>query len=364
VLIWQDFSLQWSYKREVLPIARDQIRRMVRLLYNHPCIALWCCHNEAIYLVDTKDEDFANIAKSAFSIFGWSWNRNVMDEELLKAVKEEDPTRFVNRSSGEPALFKKGGDTHFYFGWYRVQGPKRTFDKIIKIAPKNLRFVTEFGAQSFPNLESSTKFMDENIAKIDWEKLQNRNSLQIDLMEHWIGLKRKSLENLIEASQEYQARINQYYIDRIRWKKYEPGGGVVPFMFNDPNPAIQWSIVDYWRVPKKSYYAMQTALAPQYCFVLLKKDCYQTGETIGIPIYAVNDAKESFEKVHIDMTLKGPEGLKLTERGFDLFLPQDCMAIQVATVPLALEKPGTYTLTLDMTHPKFSLTNDYPVEVK
>lgn len=364
MLLWQDFPLQWSYKREVLPVALKQITQMVHLLYNRPSIAIWCCHNEAIYLVDTKDEDFISIAKSAFSIFGWSWNRDVMDRQLAKAVQSEDPTRFVNRSSGEPAVFKKGADTHFYFGWYRVQGPKRNFERVMRFTPKNLRFVTEFGAQSFPNLESSVKFMDEDIAKIDWQKLQKRNSLQTDLMEHWIGLNQKSLKELIDASQEYQARINQYYIDRIRSKKYEPGGGVVPFMFNDPNPAIQWSVIDYWRVPKKSYYGLQNALAPQYTFVLLDKDEYARGETVNMPLYIVNDHKKSFEKVAINMQLFAPGDNTVIERSFEMFLPQDCLAIEVARVRHVFSTAGKHRLVLKMRHKEFELDNDYLFEVK
>lgn len=364
VLLWQDFPLQWSYKREVLPVAKKQIAQMVRLLYNRPSVAVWCCHNEAIYLVDTKDEDFISIAKSAFSIFGWSWNRDVMDKELQQIAQSEDPTRFVNRSSGEPAVLKKGADTHFYFGWYRVQGPKRNFDKVMRFTPKNIRFVTEFGAQSFPNLESSIKFMDKEIDKVDWQKLQERNSLQSDLMDHWVGLKQKSLADLVDSSQEYQSRINQYYVDRIRSKKYEPGGGVVPFMFNDPNPAIQWSVIDYWRKPKKSYFALKKAFAPQYTFVLLKKDAYSCGETVDIPLYIVNDQKKSFEKVTVNMQLFDPAGNPVLERRFEIFLPQDCLAIEIAKVGYVVSIPGTHKLLLSMKHKEFKLENDYLFEVK
>jgi len=365
MLVWQDFPLQWSYKREILHTAKKQIGQMVRLLYNHPSIVTWCCHNEAIYLVDTKDEDIVNISKSVFSIFFWSWNRDVLDNELKAVVALEDPSRFVNRSSGEPAFLKKGGDTHFYFGWYRVQGPKRNFDKVIRFTPKNVRFVTEFGAQSFPNYESSIKFMDKDVKKIDWRRLQERNSLQTDLMDHWIGLsKHDSLKKLIEASQEYQSRINQYYIDRIRAKKYAPGGGVLPFMFNDSNPAIQWSIVDYWRVPKKSYYAMQKQLAPQYVFVLLEKEEYKSGEIIRIPVFAVNDLKKNFEDVKIEISLTSPGGKTVLKRGFDLAIPEDGPAILVAQLNYVAGSLGLYKLDLKMSHLKFSIENDYFFEVK
>lgn len=363
ILLWQDFPLQWSYKKEILPVAEKQMAEMVRLLYNHPSVGIWCCHNEPIYLVDTKDEDFINISKSLASIFVYSWNRDVMDKQLKKTAEDVDPSRFVNLCSGEPTALKKGGDTHFYFGWYRVQGPKRLFDKIVKYTPSNGRFVTEFGAQSLPNLESCHKFMDPDIDKIDWAHLQERHSLQIDLLDHWVGLKRKSLEELVNASQEYQSRINQYYIDRLRLLKYNPGGGVVPFMFNDPNPAIQWSVVDYWRVPKSSYYRLQQAFAPQYVFVIYNKDEYRTGELIKVAIHAVNDAQRAFENVNVNYILTAPDGSILSQHDFSCYLGVDCMAVHVARVEEQISKPGTYSIQLKMIHPEFTVENDYPLVV-
>ena len=46
MLIWQDFPLQWNYSKEVLPEALRQVELMVRLLDNHPSIAVWCTQNE------------------------------------------------------------------------------------------------------------------------------------------------------------------------------------------------------------------------------------------------------------------------------------------------------------------------------
>jgi beta-mannosidase len=363
VLIWQDFPLQWSYQRDVLPIAKEQIAQMVRLLFNRPSVAMWCCHNEAIHVVDTKSEDFVSVAKVSFSTFAWSWNRDVMDVELQQIVNAEDHTRFCNRSSGEPALFKSGADTHFYFGWYRVMGPKMLLDKVFRISPKNVRFVSEFGAQSLPNLESSVKFMDQDIRKIDWHKLETRHSLQVDLLDHWVGRKFDTLAELVDASQEYQSRINQYYIDRIRARKYNPGGGLAPFMFTDSNPAILWSIVDYWRQPKASYYAMKKAFSPQYVFALHNRDEYKPGEKITIKLMAVNDAKAEFDKVDISYVLTGPDGGIVTQRDFNTRLVADGPAIEIAKVEERLRKIGNYSLNLRMTGEGFELENDYPIVV-
>ncbi len=365
MLLWQDFPLQWTYRKEVLPVAREQIAGMVRLLYNHPSIALWCCHNEPIHIVDTKDEDIVSMARTAFSIFGWSWNRDVMDVALAEVARAEDPSRYVNWCSGHPTVRKSGGsDTHFYFGWYRSEGKRRNFETVLRLTPHNARMISEFGAQSFPNLETCVKFMDPDITRIDWDRLEQRHSLQTDLMKHWVGLDHPSLEALIEASQAYQIMLNRYYIDRIRHLKYRPAGGLLPFMFTDPNHAIQWSIVDYDRVPKASYHAMQKAFAPQYVFLLLDQDTYPTGSDVSFPIHVVNDSRRRFDSVSIHFALVDPSGAEQVSHTFTLPLPADCPAIEVATVRARCDSPGVYQARLHLQGDGFDLQNDYPFQVE
>ncbi|HEX5689824.1 MAG TPA: glycoside hydrolase family 2 TIM barrel-domain containing protein, partial [Roseiflexaceae bacterium] len=81
ILIWQDFPLQWLYNREVLPSAREQARRMARELYNHPAIAIWCMHNEALYVTDTTAESLYTQFRVYMSVLGRNWNRDVLDAQ-------------------------------------------------------------------------------------------------------------------------------------------------------------------------------------------------------------------------------------------------------------------------------------------
>lgn len=110
-------------------------------------------HNEPLYAIDTKDESYYTLFRAYVSVFIWNWNRDVMDRQLKRVARAEDTTRPVVRASGEYAVpfFRKGTDTHFYFGWYGgVYGPLRSFEPVAQRFPDDIRFVTEFGAQSFP----------------------------------------------------------------------------------------------------------------------------------------------------------------------------------------------------------------------
>jgi beta-mannosidase len=349
VLIWQDMPLQWLYRRAALPAAREQAREMVRLLYNHPSVAIWCMHNEPLYTADTKDERLTTRARIYFSAFVWNWNREVMDTQLKRIAEREDPTRPVVRSSNEYAvpLVRAGTDTHFYYGWYKdVYGGLRGLEPIARRFPDNIRFVTEFGAQSLPNAESSAKFMAADVARIDWEHLVARHHFQPKMLDHWLDWRAaRSLEELARITQDYQSQVNRFYIDRLRFHKYRPTGGIVPFMFHDSNPAIQWSIVDYWRVPKRSYYAMRLAFSPQYLFTLLDKDAYPAGAPVELPIYVVNDARRAVP-AELAARLLDPQGAEIARVDRSLTLPADCMAMEIDRLRLMPGRPGSYRLVL------------------
>jgi beta-mannosidase len=348
ILLWQDFPLQWLYRREILPEARRQVVQMVRQLYNHPSLAIWCMHNEPLYEVDTKDERWHTRLRTYASVVFWNWNRNVLDTQLKRLTEQADRTRPAVRSSGEYSVpkLREGTDSHFYYGWYATYGPLRRWEYVVRRLPNTLRFATEFGAQSFPNLESCVRFMDADISRIDWHRLVARHQFQANVMEHWLDWRASpTLEDLIVLTQEYQSAINRYYIDRLRFHKYRPTGGVIPFLFNDPNPAILWSVVDYWRVPKRSYYALRLAFSPQYIFTLLHRDHYLPNAAIDLPIYVVNDAQRAVP-VELAARIVSPAGAELAAVERALTLPADCMAMEIERLRLTPEAPGTYRLAL------------------
>ncbi len=348
ILIWQDFPLQWAYQRAIRPHAEQQARAMVRQLYNHPSVVLWCMHNEAIYTSDTKDERLSVFLLIYVSVFVWNWNRSVLDTALKRVAEAEDPTRPVVRSSGEYAvpLVRKGTDTHFYYGWYRIYGKLHQWERLIRRFPANARFVTEFGAQSFPNAESTRRMLGDDIRAIDWDTVARRYQLQDDVMDHWLDWRNAaSIEELVAMTQEYQIEVNRYYIDRLRLRKYRPTGGILPFMFHDPNPGVLWSVVDYWRVPKRSYTALQLAFNPQYIFTCLDEPSYAVGTPVDIPIYVVNDARRQIAATVI-ARVTGPGGAVLAQLERAITLEPDCETLTVERLRLTPPTMGQYTVDL------------------
>jgi beta-mannosidase len=367
MLLWQDFPLQWSYAHEVLPQAERQAALMPRTFFNHPSIAIWCMHNEPMHISDTQATGLLATLRAAFSSFVYSWDRMVMDTRLKKIVEQADPTRPVIRASGKWSVpWMRDADSHFYFGWYKqFDGPKRRFELIKWIFPSTLAFVTEFGAQSFPQLASCVKFMDADIKKIDWAHLVERHHFQPNIMADWYDWRAcQSLQELIELSQAYQIEINQYYIDWLRYHKYQPCGGIAPFMFHDSNPAVQWSILDYWRAPKKSYHAMRVAFNPEYVFTLLPKDAYRVGETLTLPVYVVNDARRAYERVNIMATVFDANGTPVWQSDpLPTTLEADCKAKLAQRITFSIKTAGTQRLVLRMEYGEQLLENEYRIRV-
>lgn len=366
MLLWQDFPLQWVYDESVLEEARRQVRVMVRQLGSHPCVAIWCMHNEAFLIEDTADEGFIAQIRTYLTALGFSWNRDVMDTQLKAIAEQEDPTRPAVRSSGEfhiPYL-REGTDGHAYFGWYRTHGTLENAEVMQRRFPGNLSFLTEFGSQSFPNLESSLKFVPPTPTPEDIKRLEERHGLQGEIMAAWMPWRQaESLEEIVAISQDYQIMINRYYIDRLRSYKYRPTGGIVPFIFLDAYPAVLWSVVDYWRVPKRSYYAMQRAFSPQYAFCLFAPRTYALGDAVQLPLYAVNDAQREVRGARLEAWLRAPNGALMAEARRDIDFPADCPAFVVDRLRLTPTKVGRYSLEIALTQVEHEVRHTYELAV-
>lgn len=315
IFAWQDFPLQWYYVKEIKDEAISQIKEMVNILRHHPSIGIWCCHNEPFYIPggDAVVGSPIEIIKTLFSFFGYNWNKDVLDKILEKVVKEEDKTRPVVRASGLIGyLWGKIGatDSHFYFGWYF--GKMRHLDFFSKITFHSYsKFITEFGAQAFPNLENFSKIVPgKKIEEVNLSDLKSNYMLQPTLMEKKSTKKSEYLElsSYINATQEYQGKLNKYYIEYFRKLKYKPCGGIMHFMFADCYPGITWSIVDYFRHPKLSYFTVAKCFSPLYIMMDYPKEKYKIGKIFKANLYVVNDYHNDWGKINIEWNLKDIHG--------------------------------------------------------
>jgi beta-mannosidase len=299
ILVWQDFALQWGYEEsdEFTANAMAQIRDMVRLLYNHPSIALWCCHNEPTH------------------------NRHTLDPVLAAVAMQEDSTRAVVEASD----FRQ----HPYPGWY--YGDIHDFAGL-----PGAPFPTEFGAQALPGREELEAMLGANaLWPTDAEgwKVWAYHDFQYDTTFNVARIARGSgIDEFIANSQRYQAQLLQRAIEHYRAARPRVTG-MLMFMFVDCWPAITWSVLDYHRRPKLGYAALQRAYQPILPIIKVSRYEIEIGSLLFFDaILVVNDLPVTFEGARLALELRSATGT--TSLGE---LPIDIPANQAQTLIIPWE---------------------------
>ena len=403
VLVWQDFALQWGYSDEpgIQAEAERQIQAMVMLLYNHPSIAAWCCHNESPW-------DAPWMAGEQGGRYDPKQNLE-MDTRLEKAVRQLDSTRYVHRNSGS-------GDGHTYPGWY--MGHWRDFADLPAVP-----FVTEYGAQGLPVKENILRMLPQlgpdagfselvrfkswldsrkkvspggqNLfrlikafwnftgrhrwlalqgwmsgwgikvgrsayspvpaidatpeglrhARLVWETWRFHDFQPAETFDNGIS-PGASLDQFIANSQTYQSHLVQYATECYRREKYVKVTGLFQFDFTDPWPAVTWSVLDYWRTPKPSFQALRRSMQPVLpSFRLSEK--MEAGKATLAYFCVVNDLLQTFSGATCAWRLGGSLG-DIASASFPVDIPADGVSMEIKlTLPSLVA--GKYILSVNLT---------------
>ncbi|UCH12372.1 MAG: hypothetical protein JSW18_06040, partial [Candidatus Omnitrophota bacterium] len=299
ILVYQDFALQWGYSnsKRFIKNACSQIKDMAFHLYNHPSIVMWCCHNEPFY------------------------SKSELDARLNRTLSRIDKTRHITQGS----LFTE----HAYPGWY--YGHYKEFSGV-PAGP----LVTEFGAQALPNAESLRKFIPkEQLWYPDWKYWAYRNFRYEQTFNVARIKKGRSLKQFVANSQDYQAELLKYAIETMRREKYSKVTGLFQFMFVDPWPCISWSVVDYYRQPKKGYEILKSAYQPVLVSIRIKrrplaiftvkKKVERTGvlwDTMQV-VWVTNDTHKKFKNVKLVLKVEDFKGGMLAKKVKKINIPKD-----------------------------------------
>jgi len=332
LLLWQDFPLQWGYARGLRKQAVRQAREMVDLLAHHPSIFVWCAHNEPLAIDMQPGEPLraTKVARAAASMFLPTWNKDVLDRSIARALHRADPSRPVDLHSGVlPGIGSGGTDSHFYFGWYhgRIDG----LAPALRAVPRLARFVTEFGAQAVPE---TAEFMEpRRWPDLDWDSLFEHHACQRRFFDRFVApADYATFDEWRAATQAYQAALVQLQVEDLRRLKYEPTGGFCHFCFADGHPAVTWSVLDHARVPKAGYGALRDACRPVLAMVEPRE---------GL-VHAVSELRHGLDDAVIEVRADGRRLGKWTG-----YVPADGIA-HVAD----LELDGTDELAAVLTHPE------------
>jgi beta-mannosidase len=302
LLVWQEFPFACVFfghfprHESFLGLARRECTAIVRQLRNHSSLVLWCGGNE------------------------YSPVRNRKLVETLKAVvTANDGTRPFKEVS--PSL----GDRHNWRVWHGKANLRH-------YRRDEAQFASEFGLSSVPDLASLQKFVPtEHLWPPDefWQYHHAELGKLRRYARPWLKDEPASLDRFIEATQKAQAFGLQVAIEHFRRRKYRASGTLF-WQFNEPWPAICWSVVDYYRRPKLAYHKLEQIYNP----ILISLDYplieYRPGTLLRAEIWAINDLLQSFENCWLQISLDSEEIFSQT---IDL-PPDSCRLIGLIEHPL------------------------------
>ncbi|MDY4694191.1 MAG: glycoside hydrolase family 2 protein [Blautia sp.] len=326
LLVWQDFAfacasyeLSDAFEENV----SVEIRQNIRRLRSHACISLWCGNNE----LETQYESLV-WPQSKKQYYDYI---HLYEYIIPKIVKEEDPDTFYwpsSPSSGgnyENSQAENVGDTHYWGVWHGNE-------PFTAYRSHHYRFLSEFGFQSFPALQTVKRFTveeDRNIFSRVME-LHQRNTAANGKIINYLSktfLFPKNFDEMLYSSQLLQADAIRYGVEHFRRFRGTCMGTVV-WQLNDIWPVASWASVDYYGNWKALQYAEKRMFAP----VLLS--CEEHGEidqkpyvnTLPQPIDISADlhvANETDKTVNgtVKWALRRPDSSVIKEGSFEVAVP-------------------------------------------
>ncbi|WP_224249649.1 glycoside hydrolase family 2 protein [Hyalangium gracile] len=244
MLVWQDFPLQWGYDDSpaFAQEARRQVGEMLSAFGHHPSIVFWTGHNEAPW-------------SSEWMVYKYGARYNPdQNRELARALAEA-----LSADTTRPHQVNSPPAEHAWAGWYF--GSYREFSR-----PAAHPVLTEFGAQAVPARATLETFLrPEQLWPLEGSNLElwTHHNFQLrelrDLARVPTG---GSVDELIENSQRYQARLLQFAAEQLRRQKWQPVTALFQFMFVEHWPSMNWGMLDHLRQPKQGYAALARAYQP------------------------------------------------------------------------------------------------------
>lgn len=326
LLVWHDFmfacasyELNESFEANVAA----EIRQNVRRLRSHASIALWCGNNEM---------------ETQYKVLEWPQSKKqyydyirLYEYIIPKIVKEEDPMTFYWPSSPcsggnfENSNAENVGDVHYWGVWHGNE-PFTAYRK------HHYRFLSEFGFQSFPALQTIRRFTkegDRNIYSRVME-MHQRNTAANGKIVNYISqtyLYPKNFDELLYCSQLLQADAIRYGVEHFRRFRGTCMGTVV-WQLNDIWPVASWASVDYYGNWKALQYAEKRMFAP----VLLS--CEEHGEIdqkphvnslpqpvdVSADLHVANETAEPVSGV-VKWALRLPDSTVVQEGEFSVTAP-------------------------------------------
>ncbi|KAL1848503.1 hypothetical protein Daus18300_013604 [Diaporthe australafricana] len=276
LLVWHDFQFacgNYPTYNSFLNSVEAETRHNIRRLRDHPSLIIWAGNNEDYETVQERykldfnpdDKDPESWLKSSFPA------RYIYESLLPKTLEEEHPGMIYLPSSpwsgnGESVKDRTVGDAHEWNLWHGTMVKIQDIDKI------GGRFVSEFGMQGYPHMETLQRVISRSEELVPGSMTMEFHNKAIGnswrmaqyVHENFRLPVQNELASFVHLTQVMQAEAmrSAYKSWRRKWNDAKECGGVLVWQLNDCWPGISWAVVDYYLVKKPAYYAISRALRP------------------------------------------------------------------------------------------------------
>ena len=362
ILVWQDFMFACSmYPGDnafLENVKQEAIENVIRLR-NHSSIVLWCGNNEIDAAWCEGDMNC-----------GWNWkqqytpkqrktiwhNYDTLFHKILPDVIENyDQTRAYWPSSPQAdwnehaGYTTRSGDMHYWGVWHGNE-PFSSFYKYIG------RFMSEYGFQSLPEIQTIKKFTLPHDWDFESEVLSAHqrsgygNSRILEYMEKLYPVP-DDFNQLLYVGQVMQAEAIKSAIQAHRANKPYCMGSLY-WQLNDCWPGASWSGIDYYLSWKALQYFAKKAFAP------VSVSFFPDEDTLRVYL---NSDLYSNPKVQVHIAIKDFSGDILSEDLIPVFLETE-RAIEIAKIDMiTLGKNLSFSdifLQVDITEGEETLASD------
>ena len=258
ILIWQDFAFACQlypfYKENFTSLVMREVESQLLRMELHPCMALWCGNNEAEMMYGYLPK--THKLRKAYVDFFYGTLQRYMDEHAAVPYIPSSP---CGTEPFTDACDDNSGDTHLWNVWHGLK-------KLNYYASRDTRFLSEFGLESLPCMQSIRTFASPKDDSLSSKPFMNHQKCT--------GGNRKMLFYLSELFDTpvrfsdlpaltgfVQSECVRNAAVHFRQQKGRSNGCLV-WQFNDVWHCPSWSMVDFSEMPKPAMYHARDFFAP------------------------------------------------------------------------------------------------------
>ena len=339
ILVWQDFMFacaMYPGDAEFLENAKQEAIENIKRLRNHPSIALWCGNNENNegwqrwgWQDDKTEAQKQEIWENYYALFNHILPR-VVDSLSPKISYWESSPKYGRGDKRH----QFEGDAHDWWVWHDGY-PFEHFEGEVP------RFMSEFGFQSFPNVETLKYATGRDSLELNDPLFTNhqKHSRGFQIIEDYMARDfpvPQNAHDYVYMSQLLQAYgITKGIHAQRRAKPYNMG--TLYWQLNDCWPAVSWSSIDYMGNWKALHYSAKNA----FDNILISAE--EKNDTLNI--FVVNDTFENV-KDSFTITLMSFNGKISYENEFQIESPANSskMVYQLPLKNIKFDKENSVAL--------------------